>query len=226
LALLQRQTRLVEVEEALQAAAGALSQAGADEGLRRRVYGHAASIRAYLLQTPALAGEGPQKLIETAQAAQRLLPAGERGIRSVNALGIGHGYAALADLPAAEQALQEAVVEGMAGGNYYAAIYGPIDLAGLVLAQGQLTDAVQLCETNIDRFNRLLAGQRFPPIGALHIVKGSILLEYDRLAEAEEELAHGLSLNTVQFHVKNIYGKLAVNKRLQAIEKARAMNLI
>ena len=35
-----------------------------------------------------------------------------------------------------------------------------------------------------------------------------------------------LSLNTVQFHVKNIYGKLAVNKRVQAIEKAREMKLI
>jgi LuxR family maltose regulon positive regulatory protein len=35
-----------------------------------------------------------------------------------------------------------------------------------------------------------------------------------------------LSLNTVQFHVKNIYGKLLVNKRVQAIEKAREMNLL
>jgi LuxR family maltose regulon positive regulatory protein len=35
-----------------------------------------------------------------------------------------------------------------------------------------------------------------------------------------------LSLNTVQFHIKNIYGKLLVNKRMQAIEKAREMDLI
>jgi LuxR family maltose regulon positive regulatory protein len=35
-----------------------------------------------------------------------------------------------------------------------------------------------------------------------------------------------LSLNTVQFHVKGIYRKLSVNKRLQAIEKAREMKLI
>jgi DNA-binding CsgD family transcriptional regulator len=35
-----------------------------------------------------------------------------------------------------------------------------------------------------------------------------------------------LSLNTVQFHIKNIYGKLLVNKRMQAIEKAREMKLI
>jgi ATP/maltotriose-dependent transcriptional regulator MalT len=35
-----------------------------------------------------------------------------------------------------------------------------------------------------------------------------------------------LSLNTVQFHVKSIYRKLLVNKRVQAIEKAREMDLI
>lgn len=35
-----------------------------------------------------------------------------------------------------------------------------------------------------------------------------------------------LSLNTVQFHIKSIYRKLSVNKRVQAIEKARDMNLI
>jgi LuxR family maltose regulon positive regulatory protein len=35
-----------------------------------------------------------------------------------------------------------------------------------------------------------------------------------------------LSLNTIQFHVKNIYSKLLVNKRAHAIEKAREMNLI
>jgi LuxR family maltose regulon positive regulatory protein len=35
-----------------------------------------------------------------------------------------------------------------------------------------------------------------------------------------------LSLNTVQFHIKGIYRKLSVNKRMQAIEKAREKKLI
>jgi ATP/maltotriose-dependent transcriptional regulator MalT len=35
-----------------------------------------------------------------------------------------------------------------------------------------------------------------------------------------------LSLNTVQFHIKSIYGKLSVNRRVQAIEKAREKKLI
>lgn len=194
LALLQRQTRMAEVQQALEAADHALSQTNAEQATRALVAGHTASIQAYLLQTPALAAEKPEKRIETSQRAQHLLPESAKAIRSVNALNIGHGYLALANLPAAESAFQQAFEEGMAGGNFYAAIYGPINLITLALVKGQLQDALQACETNIARFNRLLAGQRFPPIGALHVLKGSILLEENRLVAAEMELMQGLSL--------------------------------
>jgi ATP/maltotriose-dependent transcriptional regulator MalT len=67
------------------------------------------------------------------------------------------------------------------------------------------------------------------------------LLDVERLSDRELDvlrlLAAGrtyneigrqlfLSLNTVQFHIKSIYGKLSVNRRLQAIEKAREKKLI
>jgi LuxR family maltose regulon positive regulatory protein len=35
-----------------------------------------------------------------------------------------------------------------------------------------------------------------------------------------------VSLNTVRTHVKNIYGKLRVHRRSQAIAKARKLNLL
>jgi ATP/maltotriose-dependent transcriptional regulator MalT len=43
-----------------------------------------------------------------------------------------------------------------------------------------------------------------------------------------EEVAKRLvvSLNTVRFHVKSIYGKLSVEKRSAAIDKARALGLL
>jgi len=183
-----------EIKQAIQAADDALNLANADEALRNLVAGHTASTQAFLMQTPALASKKPEKLIETSQKAQQLLPEDEKGIRSVNALNIGHGYTALADLPPAERAFKQAFDDGVAGGNFYAAIYGPINLIVIAIIRGQLKDALLLCETNIDRFNRLLAGQRFPPIGALHILKGSILLEENSLAESEQELTQGLSL--------------------------------
>ena len=194
LALIHHRARMDEIERTIQAADLALSRAHADEALRNLVTGHAASVRAYLMQSLALASEESRNLIKTSQRAQQLLPQGEKAIRSVNALNIGYGYLALADLPAAEKAYRQAFEDGVAGGNYYAAVYGPIDLIVIAILKGQLQDAVQLCITNIDRFNRLMAGQRFPPIGDLYSLKGSLLLEENRLAEAEQALMHGLSL--------------------------------
>jgi hypothetical protein len=63
----------------------------------------------------------------------------------------------------------------VAGGNFYAAIYGPINLIVIAIIKGQLNDALQLCETSIDRFSQLSAGQSFAPVGALYILEGSIL---------------------------------------------------
>jgi LuxR family maltose regulon positive regulatory protein len=219
LALMLRRTSSDEVEHALDCADKALDSADADEGLRNRVAGHSASIRAYLIRSPALAGRMAEKVIETSQEAQRLLPESERGIRSVNALNIGYGYAALADLPPAEKAFQQAFDDGVAGGNFYAAIYGPISLITIAMMKGQLKEALRLCETNIDRFNRLLAGKRFPPIGALSILKGSIHLEENDLVEAEQALSLGLSLErwTGEFraHTKG-YSAMA---RLRCVQK-------
>lgn len=107
---------------------------------------------------------------------------------------MGYGYTALADLPAARRAFIQAFEDGVVGGNFYAAIYGPISLIVIAIMRAQLKDALQLCEINIDRFNRLVAGQSFPAMGALYILKGGILLEENRLAEAEQALTLGLSL--------------------------------
>ena len=42
--------------------------------------------------------------------------------------------------------------------------------------------------------------------------------------EAAEQLI--VSLNTVRFHVKSIYGKLGVDNRTAALEKARSLDLL
>lgn len=194
LGVMQRSTRRDEVDLALKAADRALDRVKADDALRDLVAGHAASIRAFLLQTSALIGEEPERLIALSQEAQRLLPEDEKAIRSVNAMNIGYGYLALADLEAAKIAFTQTLDDGLAGGNLYAAIYGPINMVMIALLMGRLREALQLCETNIERFNQILEGQNFPPIGALYVLKGNILLEHDRLAEAEQALTEGLDL--------------------------------
>ncbi|HEU5087227.1 MAG TPA: hypothetical protein VFT99_07270, partial [Roseiflexaceae bacterium] len=195
LALMERRaTDRAAIEQALQAAEEALKRVNAPETLRNLIAGHAASIHAFSIDARVLLNGNPEQLIAIAQQAQRLLPEAETAIRSVNAMIIGNGYARLGDLPAAERAFQQTFADGVAGLNYYAAIYGPINLILIALIKGALSAALELCEANIDRFNRLLAGQRFPPIGALSVLKGCVLLEQSRLAEAEQELTQGLSL--------------------------------
>jgi LuxR family maltose regulon positive regulatory protein len=194
LVLMQRGARRGEVERALHATEQALDRVKATEVLRELVAGHVVSIQAYLLQRSALSGKEPDKLLALSQKAQRLLPEDEKAIRSANALNIGYGYLILADLEAANLAFRQALEDGLPGGNYYAAIYGPINLILNALLVGDLREALKLCETSIERFNQILAGQYFPPIGALSVLKGSILLECSQLAEAERALKEGLDL--------------------------------
>jgi len=91
-------------------------------------------------------------------------------------------------------------------------------------------------KTLIAYVNRLLESMRCGPAKP-ETGEGYLELLSEREREVLHYLAKGLtyeaigqqlflSLNTVQFHVKNIYGKLLVNKRVQAIEKAREMKLI
>jgi len=194
IALWHHLPRMNEIEQAATSAEHALNLSNADQALRNLVAGHIASVQAYLMQSAVLAGEEPSKLIATSQRAQELLPDDEKGIRSVNALNIGYGYMRLGDLPSAEKAYQQVVEEGVAGGNWYAAVYGQMGLISIKINKGELKEALQLCEANIERFNRLSAGQRFPPIGELYSMQGGILLEENRLAEAEQALLQGLSL--------------------------------
>jgi LuxR family transcriptional regulator, maltose regulon positive regulatory protein len=214
-----------EVKRALHAAAQALERVNAGEALRALVAGHAASIQAFLPQSSVLTGQEPEELIALSQEAQRLLPIEEKGIRSVNALTIGVRYLALADLEAASLAFNQALEDGLSGGNFYAAVYGPINLVESTLLVGRLSEALQLCNTNIERFNRILAGQYFPPVGALYILKGSILLEYDRLVEAERALTEGLDLiRWMEEYSAHKKGNTAL-ARLRAIQGDRSAML-
>ena len=45
-----------------------------------------------------------------------------------------------------------------------------------------------------------------------------------KYAEIAEQLV--VSVNTVRFHIKSIYGKLSVDKQAKAIERARELGLI
>jgi LuxR family maltose regulon positive regulatory protein len=217
LSLLQRGARRQEAEAALHAAELALDRANADDALRALVAGHAASIRGFLLRIPALKEGRPLKLVAVSQQALALLPPEAQAIRSTAALNMGYGYLGMADLEAASVAFFRTLEDGLSGGNYYAAIYGPVNLILCALLEGRLRDALQMSQSNIDRFNRVVAGRYFPPIGALHILKGNVLLECGRLEEAEQALTEGLDL------VRWIGETVAPRKGYTALARLRAI---
>jgi LuxR family maltose regulon positive regulatory protein len=217
LAVMQRGARRDEAEQALHAADLALDRPNADQALRDLVAGHAASIRGFLLRIPALKERRPLKLIAVSQEALRLLPPEAKAIRSTAALNMGYGYLALADMESARRAFDQTLEDGLSGGNFYAAIYGPVNLIICALLEGRLREALRMCEANIERFNRIVAGQHFPPIGALHILKGNLLLEFGLLQEAEQALTEGLDL------VRWIGESVAPKKGYTALARLRAI---
>ena len=223
LALIQRQSmRTGEVDQALLAAEEALNRTNADGAMRNLIAGYAASIQAFAASKKDSPQENPKFFLETAQKAQKLLPEDEKAIRSVNSMIIANEYTALADLPAAEMAFKQTFEDGVAGKNYYAAIYGPINLILIAMMKGQRRDALRLCETNIAHFNHLLAGQRFPPIGGLHILKGCLLLEENKLLEAEQELIQGLSLIRWTGEYRTHLKGFSAMARLHFVQRNRA----
>ncbi len=88
---------------------------------------------------------------------------------------------------------------------------------------------------DITGIDRLLA--RFPAATASAQQESLIEPLSDRELDVLRLMADGLtyqqvadrlvvSLNTVRFHVKGIYGKLGVDKRIAAVDRARALNLL
>jgi LuxR family maltose regulon positive regulatory protein len=196
LALAEQTSSRDAVALRLDAAERALNTEDVAPELRDLVLGHVATIRTYMLQPTTEADYDPGQVIALSHQALALLPEDELGIRSVNGLQIGNAHWALGDLPAALAAYQETFDLARTGGNLYVAVYALLNQALIASYQGRLRQAAELCRTGLREFGALLekTGQRLPATGGLHIVLGSILLEWNELEEAEGLLLQGTGL--------------------------------
>ncbi len=108
----------------------------------------------------------------------------------------GYAYLALSDTRAARQAFETALQIAQHEGLYFGVVESSFHLARLALSQGELRRAAEICHQTQAELAAVLAdpGRELPALGCLDIALGGVLLEQDRLDEAEEHLRGGLAL--------------------------------
>ncbi|HEX9118130.1 MAG TPA: LuxR C-terminal-related transcriptional regulator [Anaerolineae bacterium] len=190
--------RLRQVEQA--ASALALTDRQAAEAL----VDHAATIRSYLTMTPDPAID-PQAHLALARKRLASYPENDAAQFST-LLTIGYAHLALQDVAAARPALGAARRLALREPLYYGIIETTYELARLSLSQGQLQHAAEICRRGQADLAAMLCPslrieqsmayieKELPALGCLEIVVGCVLMEQDRLDEAERHLLHGLAV--------------------------------
>lgn len=193
LGLSYRQEHRGQVEIRLQQAEQAAS-ALADKQRGRWLTGQAALVRLSLSLIPDPTAD-PERARVLAKGALDILPGNDPG-RSLATSALGYAYLSLQDIPLARRTLEEYRSQALAGGFYYGAIAATFHLASLAYYQGQPKRAMELCDEVQASIAAVVASPEkdLPAIGSLDVIRGCILLEKNRLEEAERVLLHGLGL--------------------------------
>ncbi len=153
-----------------------------------------AVVRTFLAFVPDPAAD-PQELLTLDQRMLDSYPEGDPG-RFTGLLLTGYAYLALQDVQLAVQALEAAREIAQAEGLYFGIVESSFNLARLAHNQGQLRRAAEICRQGQAAIAAAMdqAGQELPALGSLDIELGYVLLEQDRLDEAEQHLRRGLNL--------------------------------
>jgi LuxR family maltose regulon positive regulatory protein len=180
------------------------------------------------------------QLDETARLLQRLLKAAEAGGRTSRMIEIlilqALAFQAGGDTTRAMAALEKALTLAESGGFirifvdeglpmarllYEAATRGIMpDYAGKLLAAFPDFEAIPAAQSKI----RNLKSEIVEPLSERELQVLQLIAE--GLTNPEIAARLFLSLNTVKVHTRNIYGKLGVNNRTQAVAQARALGIL
>ena len=165
-----------------------------DEQLAGELREHAAVVRSFLAMAPDLSVD-PHEQLALGQRMLGAYPEGDAGQFSA-LIAISYAHMALHDARSATQVLEKARQVALQGRLYFGVVESSFHLARLAQSQGELRYAEQVCRQTQAELTGLLdhPEQELPGLGALNIALGCVLLEQDRLAEAEHELLHGLEL--------------------------------
>jgi LuxR family maltose regulon positive regulatory protein len=137
----------------------------------------------------------PSQQLELAQKMLEAYPEGDPAQFS-GLLFAGYAYMALQDTQAAIQALEKARLIALRQQLFFGIIETTFNLARLAQNQGRLQLAMDICRQGQADIAADLPNpeQELPAVGGLEVVLGCVLLEQNRMEEAETCLQHGLDL--------------------------------
>ena len=160
---------------------------GKDED-SREILGEAATIRAAAVS---LKGDS-SRAIDLARRADALLTEGNLFLRAIIAASLGFSYRAEDDVASASRAFAEAATISRSAGSTYVALLASKHLTELLLVQGRLRAAADVCRQALDL--AIESGRRLPASGVAHVGMGELLREWDELDAATNHLRQGIQL--------------------------------
>ncbi|MBN1264902.1 MAG: hypothetical protein JXA25_05370 [Anaerolineales bacterium] len=173
---------------------------------------HAAVVRSFIAMAPDLDLD-PYPYLEFSDLMLKRYPGGDPGQYSA-LLWKGYVYLALQETKDAIDTLQKALESALRGHLYFGVIEASFHLARLACAQGDLEKAEIICLQGREAVTAAITGGEgeMPAAGSLDIALGCILLEQNKLEQAEQNMLKGLELvggNINPFHLATAYITLA-----------------
>ncbi len=206
------------------------TQAQVSRAESQHIAGHVAAIRAYVRT---LRGD-MSRVQELAHEALERLPEGDWMARSWAATLLASAFRYGGDLPAAAQALTEALAISQTAGDSNIAANVLCDLAELQVVQGQLHKAAATCQDALEHSHGYArrGGRQLPIIGHAYTRMSVVLREWNDLEAAVRYAREGLELGKQWGQVAVLlhgYGEVAralqaigdMDGALEAIQKAR-----
>ena len=131
--------------------------------------------------------------IRYSQKALARLPADQHMLRSEVAINLGLSHLQRADLAAAEQAFAEAARHRAHDPGLWAVLFATFYWGATLERQARPQEAYRIYEQGLNSAREMLAGRPMSPaIGFMHVGLGTLLLEWNRLDEAEVQLRQAL----------------------------------
>ena len=155
-----------------------------------------------------------QQAIEKITFAQERLPQEKHLLQARGFFSLGLAYEISGQTELAEQNYLKSGEEAQSAGVLSLAINALGAAAQVQIGQGQLHQAEQTCQDAI----QIAGGKRLPPLGLAESILGSIALERNDLAAAEEFLQNGIALSRRGGLIDDVILGLSYLARLHAYQ--------